>query len=77
VVCEFLSTLSGGFTAAVDVIEEVSVYGDAHLVPFSAAESNVFNCCYPILVSCVISYAVYKTFFLQFLKKNIQIVKQQ
>jgi hypothetical protein len=47
----------GGFKAAVDAIEEVSLYGDSHLVPLSPSVFSQFESWTAILSSSILIYS--------------------
>jgi hypothetical protein len=58
---------SGGFKAAVDTIEEVSLYGDSHLVPLNPSALSKFGSWTALLSSCILIYLG----FLFFKKSNL------
>ena len=57
---------SGGFKAAVDTIEEVSLYGDSHLVPLCHSVLSQFESWTAVLSACILIYSG----FLLFKKSN-------
>jgi hypothetical protein len=57
---------SGGFVAAVDLIEEVSTYGDAHLVPMISKDSWHDLSFVPITLAFLVCKFLHKLFCLYF-----------
>ena len=46
--------------AAVDLIEDVSIYGDSHLVPSSSTQRHLLSDCCSVIFTAVAGIVVFK-----------------